>query len=298
MYYNSDSPDIIFCGRLGLNRPLTNYYNGDDNDDDGNDDCHHHCYCCYYFCVCSHSKSSLSTLFEITEAVFFLPAGRHREQFWLEQGCQLFDVVHSSFPLPTMALPTLQGALTGGFEAALCRGAWQARTAWASVSVIIIFRQFTGNLTLTYFCRGVAYGTRIRVVYVVGCWGRSKLFWGHCPSPKSLGHRASRPKWPDCHHYHYEHPSSLLPLSCTDYDLTIIIIIRNILLLYCHCLVLIMTWLSSLSLGTSFFFTATVLYWLCTHTQKCFLSVLPWNTKSIYLVCGTWTADRSCWGSR
>ena len=37
------------------------------------------------------------------------------EQFWHGQGCPLFDVVHPAFPLPTMALPTLQGALKDSF---------------------------------------------------------------------------------------------------------------------------------------------------------------------------------------
>ena len=32
------------------------------------------------------------------------------EQFWHGQGCPLFDVVYPAFPLPTMALPTLQSA--------------------------------------------------------------------------------------------------------------------------------------------------------------------------------------------
>ena len=35
------------------------------------------------------------------------------------KGCPLFDVVHPTFPLPTMVLPTLQGALKNGFEEAV-----------------------------------------------------------------------------------------------------------------------------------------------------------------------------------
>ena len=41
-------------------------------------------------------------------------AGGYREQFWNEQGCPLFDVVHPAFPLPNTASPTLQGALKDG----------------------------------------------------------------------------------------------------------------------------------------------------------------------------------------
>ena len=37
------------------------------------------------------------------------------EQFWHGQGCPHFDVVHPSFPLPTTASPTLQGALKDDF---------------------------------------------------------------------------------------------------------------------------------------------------------------------------------------
>ena len=41
------------------------------------------------------------------------------EQFWYGQGCQLFDVVHLAFPLPTTASATLQGALKDGFREAV-----------------------------------------------------------------------------------------------------------------------------------------------------------------------------------
>ena len=41
------------------------------------------------------------------------------EQFWHGQGSPLFDVVHPAFPLPTMALPTLQGALKNAFGEAV-----------------------------------------------------------------------------------------------------------------------------------------------------------------------------------
>ena len=44
----------------------------------------------------------------------FLPGGLC-EQFWLGQGCLLFDVVHPAFPLPTTASPTVQVALKDGF---------------------------------------------------------------------------------------------------------------------------------------------------------------------------------------
>ena len=35
------------------------------------------------------------------------------------QRCPLFDVVHPTFPLPTTALPTLQGVLEDGFGGAV-----------------------------------------------------------------------------------------------------------------------------------------------------------------------------------
>ena len=41
------------------------------------------------------------------------------EQFWHGQGCPLFDVVHSAFPLPTTASPTLQCAPNDGFGEAV-----------------------------------------------------------------------------------------------------------------------------------------------------------------------------------
>ena len=43
------------------------------------------------------------------------------EQFWHGQICPLFDIVHPAFPLPTTALPTLQGALKEKFWKG-CRG--------------------------------------------------------------------------------------------------------------------------------------------------------------------------------
>ena len=46
-------------------------------------------------------------------------AGGPFEQFWHGQERSLFDVVHSAFPLPTTALPTLQGALKDGFREAV-----------------------------------------------------------------------------------------------------------------------------------------------------------------------------------
>ena len=36
-------------------------------------------------------------------------------KFWHRQECPLFDYVHQAFPLPSMASPTLQGALRYGF---------------------------------------------------------------------------------------------------------------------------------------------------------------------------------------
>ena len=41
------------------------------------------------------------------------------EQFWYRQGCLLFDVVLSAFPLPTTASLTLQGALKDGLGEAV-----------------------------------------------------------------------------------------------------------------------------------------------------------------------------------
>ena len=52
----------------------------------------------------------------------YLPAfsaGGDCEPFWHGQGRPLVDAVHPAFPLPTMALPTLQGALKDGFEEAV-----------------------------------------------------------------------------------------------------------------------------------------------------------------------------------
>ena len=48
-----------------------------------------------------------------------ISAGSHCEQVWHGQGCPLFDVVYPAFPLPTMALPTFQGALKDGFGEAV-----------------------------------------------------------------------------------------------------------------------------------------------------------------------------------
>ena len=49
-------------------------------------------------------------------------AGRHYEQFWYGQGCPLFDVVYSAFPLPIKASPNLQGAMKDGFGEAVVPG--------------------------------------------------------------------------------------------------------------------------------------------------------------------------------
>ena len=49
--------------------------------------------------------------------VFF--AGGPCEQFWQEQGCPLFDVVHPAFPLPATASSTHQCALKDGFGEAV-----------------------------------------------------------------------------------------------------------------------------------------------------------------------------------
>ena len=46
-------------------------------------------------------------------------AGGPCEQIWHGQGCPLFDVVHTAFPLPTTASPTLQGALKDSFGEAV-----------------------------------------------------------------------------------------------------------------------------------------------------------------------------------
>ena len=54
------------------------------------------------------------------------------EQIWHEQGCQLFDVVHPAFPLPTTASSPLQIAFKDGSgEAVMMR---HARTMWVSIS--------------------------------------------------------------------------------------------------------------------------------------------------------------------
>ena len=42
-------------------------------------------------------------------------AGGPCKQYWLGQECSLFDVIHPAYPLPTTALPTLQGALKDDF---------------------------------------------------------------------------------------------------------------------------------------------------------------------------------------
>ena len=42
-------------------------------------------------------------------------AGDPCEQIWHGQGRPFFDAVHPAFPRPTMAWPTLQGALKDGF---------------------------------------------------------------------------------------------------------------------------------------------------------------------------------------
>ena len=54
---------------------------------------------------------------EISFPVF--SAGGHHEQFLHGQGHPLFDVVCPAVPLPTSALPTLQGALKDGFGEAV-----------------------------------------------------------------------------------------------------------------------------------------------------------------------------------
>ena len=60
-------------------------------------------------------------------------AGGHWEQFWHGQECPLLDAVHPVSPLPTTALPTLQGALKDGFGEAVT-GVRHARTMQVSVS--------------------------------------------------------------------------------------------------------------------------------------------------------------------
>ena len=47
------------------------------------------------------------------------PAGCSCKQFWHGQERSLFDVVHPPFPVPTMAPPTLQSTLKGGFGEAV-----------------------------------------------------------------------------------------------------------------------------------------------------------------------------------
>ena len=41
------------------------------------------------------------------------------QQFWHEQGCPLFDVVHPAFPLPTTVWPTRRAALGNGLREAV-----------------------------------------------------------------------------------------------------------------------------------------------------------------------------------
>ena len=60
------------------------------------------------------SDDSAEILFQ-----FFFSAGGPCDHFLHGQGCPLFDVVHSAFPLLTMLLPTLQSALKDGFGKAV-----------------------------------------------------------------------------------------------------------------------------------------------------------------------------------
>ena len=53
------------------------------------------------------------------------------------QGCPLFHVVHSAFPLPTTASTTLQGALKGGFGAAVVASDTPEPCKFVSVSLCI-----------------------------------------------------------------------------------------------------------------------------------------------------------------
>ena len=80
-------------------------------------------------------------------------AGGPCEQLCHKHGCPLFDVVHPAFPLPTMALPTLKGALKDGFWEAVivcdmsepCKfpslDSCQKRLLWAHKEVILLCAQ-------------------------------------------------------------------------------------------------------------------------------------------------------------
>lgn len=59
------------------------------------------------------------------------PVEGYRKQFQHRQGHPLSDIVHSAFPLPTAVLPTIQGALKGGFGET-CHSTWQTQTMWVS----------------------------------------------------------------------------------------------------------------------------------------------------------------------
>ena len=73
------------------------------------------------------------------------------EQFWHEQECPLFDVVHPAFPLPTTASPTLKGVQKDGFRETVvasdmpdpCKfpslNSYQKRFLW-SINEVILFR--------------------------------------------------------------------------------------------------------------------------------------------------------------
>ena len=59
---------------------------------------------------------SAKILFQV---FFFFFSGSPCDQFWHEQGCPVFDVVHAEFSLRTTASPTLQSALKNDFGEAV-----------------------------------------------------------------------------------------------------------------------------------------------------------------------------------
>ena len=64
------------------------------------------------------------------------PAGGHCEQFWHGQRCPILDVVHPAFPLPTTALPTLQGALRMVLERLSWRVTWPNHAGFRLLTVV------------------------------------------------------------------------------------------------------------------------------------------------------------------
>ena len=71
------------------------------------------------------------------------------EKVWNGQGCPLFDVVHPAFPLPTTALPTLQGVLKDGFgEAVVACDMPEPCTELHSFQILVTIKQRASFLPL------------------------------------------------------------------------------------------------------------------------------------------------------